>query len=620
MVAVGEWLVGKAVTRSVRRTLVLCCAVGVGWVFGCGLERNSGDDAAAGMSGSAGDGAGSGGAAGSRASGGSPTSGAAGTGGTGGTAGTGGTSTAGTGGTTPGGEAGESSSGGSDGCDDPNDCGGCGTLSASIGETCGRCGQYECTTDRADVTCVDPGLNECGGCGVLSEALGEPCGECGSYTCTEDDSDVTCTDPGLNECGGCGEIAVPPGTSCGTCGPYECSPDNSTTVCTGTEVNACGGCGTLDATPGSPCGQCGTYECSSDKSSVACDDPGENSCGACGELAAEPGSPCGQCGTYECSSDMTSVSCVGDTTRVNCSNNAPQQCDASGQWDTDAACSGSTPRCVDGECYACTAASDCPAPKANACLRAVCTSNRTCDFTVSSGTSCPAGGTCNSSGNCVRSPVTVDGYNIDATEVTVGQYAAFLAARGGSTSGQPAYCSWNTTFQPESAWPRAAEFNDMPVAWVDWCDAYAYCQWAGRRLCGKIGGGSNLHHEYDNPAQSQWMHACSGPNNTLFPYGNTHNPTRCNGPDNQVDTALAVGQKTMCVGGYPGLHDMSGNLWEFEDSCEANVGSSDICRWRGASYVGNNDGTNGVFLQCNANNNNARSETDSSAGFRCCSN
>jgi formylglycine-generating enzyme required for sulfatase activity len=218
----------------------------------------------------------------------------------------------------------------------------------------------------------------------------------------------------------------------------------------------------------------------------------------------------------------------------------------------------------------------------------------------------------------VRNPVAVDAYNIDATEVTVTQYAAFLTAKGSNTSGQPAYCSWNTSYQPTAEWPRSIEYGDMPVAWIDWCDAYAYCQWAGRRLCGKIGGGPNLTNDYDNRALSQWMHACSGPNNTLFPYGNQHDSTRCNGPEAQVNAALAVGAKSTCVGGYAGLYDMSGNVWEWEDSCAASSGPDDICRWRGSSYVGNTDGPSGVFLQCDANNNNPRSITDSSIGFRCC--
>ena len=88
----------------------------------------------------------------------------------------------------------------------------------------------------------------------------------------------------------------------------------------------------------------------------------------------------------------------------------------------------------------------------------------------------------------------------------------------------------------------------------------------------------------------------------------------------QIGEAIPVGEKSMCVGGYAGLYDMSGNVWEFEDSCAASSGSSDFCRWRGGTYVQTNDDASGIFLQCNTNNNNSRSETDSSAGFRCCSN
>lgn len=82
-------------------------------------------------------------------------------------------------------------------------------------------------------------------------------------------------------------------------------------------------------------------------------------------------------------------------------------------------------------------------------------------------------------------PVDVGTYCVDSTEVTGRQYLEFLAAKAGDTSGQPVDCSWNTTFEP------AADIdpNEYPVAFVDWCDALAYCTWAGKRLCGKIGGG-----------------------------------------------------------------------------------------------------------------------------------
>jgi hypothetical protein len=322
-----------------------------------------------------------------------------------------------------------------------------------------------------------------------------------------------------------------------------------------------------------------------------------------------PGTVCNTTGV--CNGNGVCGVCVPGTPR--CTGNTAENCNANGQWSSQA-CSAPTPVCSGGVCYACNLDGDCPAPAANPCKQRKCT-NHVCGFANVTG-GCSGSGTC-SGGLCQRPAITVGSYNVDPTEVTRGQYAAFVAAKNGNTSGQPVSCSqWNTTYVPELDWPPSGD-EDKPVAWIDWCDAYAYCAWAGRRLCGKIGGGPNLTSDYDNPALSQWMHACSGPSNFAFPYGSTYNPTRCNGSEAGVNAAAAVTTFTQCNGGYSGIYDMSGNVWEWEDSCAAAVGPDDFCRVRGSSYYGP-VGTNGVFLQCNSNNNNPRSATDSTIGFRCC--
>src|SRR5262249_39830790 len=72
---------------------------------------------------------------------------------------------------------------------------------------------------------------------------------------------------------------------------------------------------------------------------------------------------------------------------------------------------------------------------------------------------------------------------IDATEVTNAQYAAFLATNP-QTSLQPARCtSWNGTYAGAYVGPLTGR-DDYPVVGVTWCDAFAYCKWAGKRLCG----------------------------------------------------------------------------------------------------------------------------------------
>ncbi len=83
--------------------------------------------------------------------------------------------------------------------------------------------------------------------------------------------------------------------------------------------------------------------------------------------------------------------------------------------------------------------------------------------------------------------IRVDGYCIDATEVTNDEYGKFIVAKNGNTAGQPTACAWNTAYAPSCA--QLVKTAKSPVSCIDWCDAYAFCAWAGKRLCGRIGGG-----------------------------------------------------------------------------------------------------------------------------------
>jgi len=77
-------------------------------------------------------------------------------------------------------------------------------------------------------------------------------------------------------------------------------------------------------------------------------------------------------------------------------------------------------------------------------------------------------------------------YCIDATEVTRAQYAVFYADSNRPTI---ARCAWNTDYTA-TMWPATVMTQDYPVVGVDWCDAATFCAWAGKRLCGAIGGGT----------------------------------------------------------------------------------------------------------------------------------
>ena len=185
-----------------------------------------------------------------------------------------------------------------------------------------------------------------------------------------------------------------------------------------------------------------------------------------------------------------------------------------------------------------------------------------------------------------------------------------------STSGQVSACTWNSTYVPSCEWPPGTN-GDHPVVCVDWCDAYAYCQAVGKRLCGKIGGAANGFSDYANASTSQWYAACSSGGANDYPYGDTYSESACNGRLASHHTTVPVKSMVGCqssVSGYAGVYDLSGNVWEWEDSCDGDVGEDDYCRMRGGSFV--NDADNG--LRCDGGDVDRDYQADG-IGFRCCS-
>jgi formylglycine-generating enzyme len=220
--------------------------------------------------------------------------------------------------------------------------------------------------------------------------------------------------------------------------------------------------------------------------------------------------------------------------------------------------------------------------------------------------------------------VTIGAWSIDATEVTNSQYAAFLAAKGTDTSGQPAYCAFNTSYRPSAGWPAPEAQCNLPVVHVDWCDAYAYCKWAGKRLCGSPAGGSSLFSAFETISTSQWYAACSRSMASRFIYGSTYIAGACvddaydgKGGVATTDVRQPAGSVLTCRGAaapYDGLFDMNGNVMEWEDSCSDRKDGGDDCRARGGSYLEAWDKGD-----CDEPKTVKRSVTAGDLGFRCCS-
>ena len=73
-------------------------------------------------------------------------------------------------------------------------------------------------------------------------------------------------------------------------------------------------------------------------------------------------------------------------------------------------------------------------------------------------------------------------------------------------------------------WPPAGDALDDPMVCINWCDAHAYCERMGKRLCGQRG--DDVPAEYDgeraaDPETAEYMNACSASGRFAFPTGST---------------------------------------------------------------------------------------------------
>jgi sulfatase modifying factor 1 len=185
----------------------------------------------------------------------------------------------------------------------------------------------------------------------------------------------------------------------------------------------------------------------------------------------------------------------------------------------------------------------------------------------------------------------IDGFEIDRTEVTVGEFRDFTEATGHVTAAEKAGGGlvYGAGWEQKDGWIWSSPFGTPatpgePAVHVTFHDAEAYCAWAGKRL----------------PTDAEWEKAAftehrpnpPAPFKTgvtyIYPTGDTPEGANCLGdcgPTPAIDYSahLDRGIGHAPVGktrqGVNGLYDMGANVWEWTED-----GGTTEKRTRGGSW------------------------------------
>ena len=212
---------------------------------------------------------------------------------------------------------------------------------------------------------------------------------------------------------------------------------------------------------------------------------------------------------------------------------------------------------------------------------------------------------------------------VDSTEVTQGQYEKFVTGGGALVTAHPA-CATKAALGPKpSCLGNEVQYQaraGYPMVCVDFCDALAFCQWAGKRLCGRTGDGGPLVGPDDlgTKPQNEWYLACSQGGTRNYPYGDILRSDVCTLSDPDAGEAGApratapVASDPDCVGSTVPLFDIIGNAREWVNACTPAAGQ---CGCLGG------DGTTlptGGAARCNDTSGAPPSDQGVRRGIRCC--
>jgi formylglycine-generating enzyme required for sulfatase activity len=170
-------------------------------------------------------------------------------------------------------------------------------------------------------------------------------------------------------------------------------------------------------------------------------------------------------------------------------------------------------------------------------------------------------------------PLTLDGFYIMRTEVTIGQYLRLVRAGLARPPNDQRTESGAGATRPDEAaigvpFSQARRGPDEPVTDVSWSEAAAFCAWLGQ----------GTRYTTRLPTEAEWEKAARGPDGRVYPWGSAFDGQRLNFADRQSsapwrDAAVDDGFADLApVGSFPagaspyGALDMAGNVSEWVSS------------------------------------------------------
>jgi formylglycine-generating enzyme required for sulfatase activity len=166
-------------------------------------------------------------------------------------------------------------------------------------------------------------------------------------------------------------------------------------------------------------------------------------------------------------------------------------------------------------------------------------------------------------------PVTVKAFALGKTDVSSGEFLAFLRATGY----RPKPCNamldlgWKSPGRGLAYAPQDQEPPRWPAVCLDWKDAHAYVDWINVRARAahpELGNRS----PYRLPSEAEWEYAARGGTTTSRWWGGAIGAgnANCNGCGSSYDRKLLAPVDAFNANPF-GLYGMLGNAWQWVEDC-----------------------------------------------------